>query len=202
MSHNPMGLHGLLQGWHYFFFTFYLQQLQLIVTVHTLNFILITNPSPYVFWFSDLSLTSSLLYSVWLIPANQLRVISWPGANRRQNTISYSTSVILHISNHGNWLQREQYLPNRCLATDIFVFLWLHTFDCQASCHNINSTARCHISEGSNVRNNGSENFIPHTFTACCSLFSLISSGGTKNMIKYLVFLDSYFIVILTCSPC
>jgi hypothetical protein len=55
--------------------------------------------------------------------------------DRRQNTMSYSSSVILQFCCHGNSLLREQCLPSSCLATDVFaVLLWLRTSGFQASC--------------------------------------------------------------------
>jgi hypothetical protein len=75
---------------------------------------------------------------VVIIPANPLRVLSWPCADCRQSTITYSSSVILRIRCHGNSLPREQCLPSRCLARDVSVVLfWRRTSDFQASCHNI-----------------------------------------------------------------
>jgi hypothetical protein len=67
----------------------------------------------------------------------QLCVLSWPGADRRENTTSYSSLVILRIRCNGNSLLREQCLPSRCLAADVTVMLlWLRTSGFQASCHN------------------------------------------------------------------
>jgi hypothetical protein len=84
------------------------------------------DPWPYICSVSRLLFFSSFIGSP-LIKREGLNtflrvscVLSRPSADCRQNTMCYSSSVIMRIHCNGNSLLWEQCLPSRCPATDVY----------------------------------------------------------------------------------
>jgi hypothetical protein len=101
-----------------------LLQLQLSITVHTLNSFLITNFSLYFFWFSDWFLVPVLLSLILPLDSVSLPELASFGTNIERPVGPFDSYVILCY--HETFvisLLQEQFLPNRCLATDVSIVL-------------------------------------------------------------------------------
>jgi hypothetical protein len=101
---------------HYRIYGMSLLQLQLIITVHTLNSSLITNLSLYLFWISDWSLVSSLLL---LSMTHSCESVTCPFMTRcglqTEHTLERFVRCYLQIRCHGNMCS-----PKTVFSNDLF----------------------------------------------------------------------------------